>query len=233
MPPSHGAPDLAPIAAICGMAFEARQLERIGIHPVTGLNGQAFEARLDGLLTRGCRGLVSFGTAGGLDPALLPGTWVVAQQIVTTTANYECDPVWSERVATGLGHAVRGILAGVDAPLCTRSEKAQLRSQTGAVAVDMESHRAARWARLHGVPFIACRVVIDPALRSLPSSAVAAMQEDGGVALLPLLGELLRHPGQLGALWLLAQDARRARQAMSTGVDRLGTGFAFASVAIR
>ena len=45
--------------------------------------------------------------------------------------------------------------------------KAALRSETGAAAVDMESHIAAAYAAEAGLPFAALRVISDPATRAL------------------------------------------------------------------
>ena len=44
--------------------------------------------------------------------------------------------------------------------------KAALRATTGADAVDMESHIAARYAEQHSLPFAALRVISDPAHRA-------------------------------------------------------------------
>ena len=65
-----------------------------------------------------------------------------------------------------LGCAVHADVAGVDAPVVDPVAKRRLRDTTSSVAVDMESHIAA--AEAHGLPFAACRVIIDPAHRALP-----------------------------------------------------------------
>ena len=92
----------------------------------------------------------------------------------------------------------------------TQADKQALASATGALAVDMESHIAARLAAAHGLPFAALRVICDPAGRAIPPAAIAGMREDGGTDLGAILRALLRDPGQLPAMIRLAGDARTA-----------------------
>ena len=66
---------------VCGMVSEARALGRWADDPriaiaVSGARPGRAEARR--LVAEGCRALISWGVAGGLDPALVPGE-VVAE----------------------------------------------------------------------------------------------------------------------------------------------------------
>jgi nucleoside phosphorylase len=63
--------------------------------------------------------------------------------------------------------------------------------------VDMESAVVARAARRHGLPFVILRVIVDPAHRPLPKSAVAATDSDGKVNVPAALGSLVRDPRQI------------------------------------
>jgi adenosylhomocysteine nucleosidase len=105
---------------------------------------------------------------------------------------------------------VGGVVAGVDAPVLDRAAKAELRSTTEAIAVDMESHVAAKFAAKRGLPFAIVRVVSDPAGRALPRLAATAIKPDGGVDLAHVLRELGREPGQIGDLIQAGLDARAA-----------------------
>ena len=71
------------------------------------------------------------------------------------------------------------MLLGVSAPICDPGDKRALPVNTGAIAVDMESHVVATVGAAHGLPVAAMRVITDPAERALPSSAVAAMRPNG------------------------------------------------------
>src|SRR5256885_9970689 len=61
--------------------------------------------------------------------------------------------------------------AGVEQVIAARACKAALRLETGAAAVDMESHIAAAYAAEFELPFAALRVISDPASRALPALA--------------------------------------------------------------
>jgi hypothetical protein len=84
----------------------------------------------------------------------------------------------------------------------TTAEKATLFQRTGAVAVDMESHRIARVAAESGagLPALAIRAIGDPAGRALPALAATALGEDGRPRVGPVAAGLMRRPGDLAAL---------------------------------
>jgi len=218
-------PGAQPILAVCGMAFEAKLLEKKGVRAIWGLQPAHLEREFERALLAGCAGVVSFGTAGGLDPSLLPGSWVIAEAVVSAEERFACDLVWAERIAAHLGGARQGLIAATNAPILETRDKAALYEATGALAVDMESHRAARLAWRHQVPFVACRVVVDAAQRRLPSSAIVGLRRDGGLAIGRILAELARHPGQLFELIRLAGDAATARRALVLGLNALGARF--------
>ena len=91
----------------------------------------------------------------------------------------------------------------------------------------MESHIAAAAAEAHGLPFAACRVIIDPAERSLPPAALIDLRPDGTPDIPAILWSILRHPFQLPELMRVAADARAARVALREGRRRLGPGLSF------
>jgi len=171
-------------------------------------------------------GIISFGVAGALDPDLAPGTCVLATGVQTADGFLCADAAWLRNLARRLPDAVHGELAGLDAPLLAAVDKARLWRSSGACAVDMESHAAAMVAQRHGLPFAACRVVLDPAWRSVPRCALAAMGADGNTAVGPLLRALAAAPGELGPLCILTWDALRARRALGRVRARLGARLA-------
>lgn len=226
-------PGRPPVLAACGLAFEAALAAGPGVAVVCGPGPERLSARLDACLAmppgsaaQSWSGILSFGCAGALDPGLAPGTCVLATGVQTGEGFLCADPDWLRGLARCLPGAVAGELAGLDAPLLDAADKARLWRDSGACAVDMESHAAARVARRHGLPFAACRVVLDPAWRSVPPCALAGMDADGGNALLPLLRALAAAPRQLGPLCVLAGDAWRARRALGRVRARLGARLA-------
>jgi hopanoid-associated phosphorylase len=209
-----------PVIVVTGMAFEARIARGQGVEVVYAARADLLERLLSAALARGCSGIVSFGTAGGLAPDLAPGTLIVGEAVEGPFGRIETDRVWADRfvgaLATGplAGRLQRGVMAGVVAPLITADDKRALYRSTGALAVDMESHIAGAVAAAHGLPFAVCRAIVDPAWRTLPSAATAGLRDDGTTALGPILRELVRRPAQIGALVQVAVDARAARAAL-------------------
>ncbi|MFM0018250.1 phosphorylase [Paraburkholderia azotifigens] len=209
-----------PVIAVTGMAFEARIARGKGVEAVYAARADLLERALNQAIARGCAGIISFGTAGGLAPDLAAGTLIVASSVHSPLGVVETDLRWAGRIATALGAAPlasklrRGPIAGVTAPLVGAADKAALHASTGALAVDMESHLAGAIAEANGLPFVVCRAIVDPAWRTLPSAATAGLRDDGTTAIGPILRELARQPSQLGGLLQVAADARAARASL-------------------
>jgi adenosylhomocysteine nucleosidase len=219
-------PTAWPTIAVTCLAFESRIAAGPGVAVLHG-NIPNLRAALDDAIGRGCSGIISFGIAGGLAPDLPPGAWVVASGVVAAHRRYPTDRDWARRLVHALGSAVHADIAGVDDPVAEPAEKRWLRNATASVAVDMESHVAAAAAEAHGVPFAACRVIIDPAHRSLPPAALIDLRPDGTPDIPAILWSILRQPSQLPELMRVATDARAAQVALREGRRRLGPGLSF------
>ncbi|MDR5857135.1 phosphorylase [Caballeronia sp. LZ062] len=202
------------------MAFEAKIVRGRGVDVVFAARSDWLERALSDAVARGCSGIISFGTAGGLAPDLEPGTLIVAESVSGPFGTLPTDEAWSARIVdalagTPLARNLRcGPMAAVAAPVTSESDKRSLHSSTGALAVDMESHIAGAIATARGLPFAVCRAVVDPAWRTLPRAATAGLRDDGTTAIGPILRELARQPSQIGALLQLAGDARAARSTL-------------------
>ncbi|SAL72379.1 hypothetical protein AWB67_04291 [Caballeronia terrestris] len=220
-----------PVLAVTGMAFEAKIVRGRGIDVVFAARADWLERALSEAVARGCSGIVSFGTAGGLAPDLEAGTLIVADAVVGPLGRIATDVTWSNRIAGALPvgfRMLRGVMAGVTAPVTSEQEKWSLFQSTGALAVDMESHIAGAIASARGLPFAVCRAIVDPAWRTLPTAATAGLRDDGHTAIAPILRELLRQPSQLGALLRLAGDARAARTSLVQARQAMGAAGALA-----
>jgi adenosylhomocysteine nucleosidase len=218
-----------PVLAVTGLAKEARLAEGPGVIAVgTGGNPHRLRQRLAERREAGCRAVVSFGIAGGLDPALAPGDIVIAAGIVSEAGRSPADSALLRSLLARLQDSrlrvVSGDLAGVDAAVMTLAGKAELRAASGACAVDMESHVAADFALRHGLPFAAIRVVCDPAERALPAFAAQALKPNGEPDLGKVLGALVRGSASLGSLIRLARDSSAAFGSLSRARARLGVG---------
>jgi hopanoid-associated phosphorylase len=208
------------IIAAVGLERERRIVDGPGVEAIAG-GGDT--PRLEALLNEcaaKAHGIISIGIAGGLAPALRPGDWILADSVDGTPT----DAAWTGRLAARLPDATRGPLIGADAIVASSTEKAELHRTTGALAVDMESHVAARVAQRHRLPFAAARVVCDPAHRTLPPAARVAMKPDGRVNFLAVMRSLLAHPAQLPALIQTGRDAEQAFGSLLRGQRWLGPG---------
>jgi hopanoid-associated phosphorylase len=164
------------------------------------------------------RGVISFGVAGGLCPSLESGDVVVATDVVDGVSRWEAGLALSEELIDGSGlggqKVVRAGLAGVEQVVVGQAGKAALHAETGASAVDMESHIAAAYATKAGLPFAALRVISDPATRALPAIARSAIKPNGNIDLKKVIGGLARNPLTLRALVSTGMDFNRALRSL-------------------
>jgi len=209
---------------VVGLEFEARIAVGPGMRVICSGNGRNLAAQLAQAITADCRGLVSFGVAGGLAPELKPGDCVVGTGVLTDKGRIEADRHWSDILLQTIPDAVPGLLLGVTAPVADPQAKRALYLKTGAVAVDMESHVVARVGAARGLPVAAIRVITDPAMRGLPKAALAAMRPNGTTDIAAMIRSLLQRPRELPALVRTALDARAARATMIRGRQLLGPG---------
>ena len=179
------------------------------------------------------RGVISFGVAGGLDPSLKSGDVVVADEVMAGEnrwlAGFALNDDLIGKLTVGLGRrVVRGGLAGVEDVVVGQASKAALRNETGAAAVDMESHIAAAYAAEAGLPFAALRVISDPASRALPALARNAIKPNGDIDLRMILRGVARNPRTLRALVSTGIDFNRALRSLRGCRDFLVGGHGLA-----
>ncbi|MGE5504698.1 MAG: nucleoside phosphorylase [Actinomycetota bacterium] len=204
-----------PIAVVVGMKSEAA-LVAVQVVCSGGVTARA-EALARRLLAEGASGLLSFGIAGGLAPALMPGAIVVGTEV----DGIPCDPAWTERLHATLPEAVAGPVRGVELAAASPEAKAALRIG-GALAVDMESGAVARVCQEAGKPFAVLRAVADPYDRGLPVAALSGLDGDGNPRPFKVMAELLRRPSDLPGLIRVALDSRAALLALGAAARRLG-----------
>ena len=219
------------VVAVAGLRREAKIASGEGVTAIAcGGNGDLLRETLRASAA-GARGIISIGIAGGLAPGLAPGDWVIASGVVADGVRIATNNSWSQRLLQALPSAVYADISGVDAPVVAQADKRALHESTGTVAVDMESHIAAKIAARYGVPFAACRVIIDPAERTLPPAALVGMRADGRPDVFAVIRSLCQQPRQVFALLRVVADARAARSALFRGRRRLGENLSFPGAA--
>jgi adenosylhomocysteine nucleosidase len=211
--------DPRPILIVTGLVQEARIAAGPGMTVIcSSSDPQQLRALLTVFDPTTIRGVISFGVAGGLDPSLKPGDVVVATEVLAGDTRWLAGLALNEElvasVAMGRRRVVRGSLAGAEQVVSARALKAALHLETGAAAVDMESHIAEAYAAEAGLPFAALRVISDPATRALPALAMAALKPNGEIDLRKILSGVARNPMTLRALVSTGIDFNRALKSL-------------------
>jgi adenosylhomocysteine nucleosidase len=222
------------IAIVVGMKAEGR-IADVGddLTIVSGGSAVQVEAGLKRAMNRShaqgrpLQGIFSFGVAGGLAAHLRPGDIVLPHRIHIESDAFDCHGEWVSNLARRLPHAHKGALVGWDAPVETPAHKRHLHLTHDALAVDMESHCAARFARAQSLPFAALRAIADPQHRALPPAALVGIKSDGATNVKAVIAALARSPSQLPDLIQTAFDARAGLTALLGSRRLLGAFFGF------
>jgi hopanoid-associated phosphorylase len=219
------------VIAFVGMAFEAKIAAGPGVLVVCRSDRQELTAMTESAARQGYRGIISFGVAGGLAANLRAGDWVVASAVLESQTVRHTDAAWSRKLVGMIEGARYAPIVGVDAPIAEPAVKRELHMQTGAAAVDMESHVVSRLAAAHRLAFAAVRVIVDPAHRTVPRAALMGMGFDGRADLPAVLRDLVSRPSQLSTLIRIAADAFAARAELLRVRRLLGPHFGLADFA--
>jgi hopanoid-associated phosphorylase len=222
-----------PVLVGAGMDFEARLAEGPGVAVVYGQNRYKYREELHYHAKRGARGIISFGVAGALLPALAPGDVVVANSVITASGISRTSQDWSKSIMECLPHAHHIPVFGAEKPALTVLDKEAIWSSTGAAAIDMESGPIAEVAAHYALPYAVLRVVLDPADRAIPPSALAGVRDDGRTDVIAVLKSLIKRPQDLRGLLRLAEDNRKANEALLRCRKALGPLFAFSLLGAR
>jgi adenosylhomocysteine nucleosidase len=214
------------ILAVTGLTREAKIAGVEDVIAVTGGgDGPGLVQKLDAL-HGDITGVISIGIAGALSPLRKVGDVVIADQVFSRSENWRCNEKWRVALTARLPQAHIGPLFGSDAILADAAAKTALHDSSGALAVDMESHVAARFAAARALPFAALRVISDDAVHILPPAALVAMRPDGGIAAGRVLLSLVKNPLQIPALIRTARAANRAFAELLRCRDLCGPGLA-------
>jgi adenosylhomocysteine nucleosidase len=208
---------LSTVLCTSGLAAEARIARAAGFPVVIGAGDRERTIALVDSAAQGANCLMSFGIAGALSPCLRPGDVIISADVISDDERWRAEDRFQHRVAElarKLG-AYQGPVLGATAILATEAEKSRAWSETGALAVDLESAVVARVATQAGIPFLVARTIADTACRELPSAALIPLSEGGTPNLARVLASVLRRPRQIGTLIGLALETRMALLALA------------------
>jgi adenosylhomocysteine nucleosidase len=208
---------LSTVLCTSGLAAEARIARAAGFPVIIGAGDRERTAALVEGAVQGASCLMSFGIGGALSPDLRAGDVVISAEVVSGDQRWQADEQFQERVTklTREIGAYRGAVLGANAILPTGLEKSRAWSETGALAVDLESAVVARIASEAGIPFLVVRTIADTASRELPPAALIPLSEAGTPNLARVLCSVLRRPRQIGTLIGLARETRMALLALA------------------
>ena len=215
------------IGIVVGMKSEAALLVPGAMIACSGGRPAKAEELARYLLEAGAEALVSFGVAGGIDPALAPGDLVIATEVDLGGASLKADEEWAKRIHNVLPKARLGIVCGAQEAMLTPVAKAALQAESGGLTIDLESGAVAEACAAAGKPFAVIRAVADPAGRAIPEFALKGLAEDGGTRALPVILGLLGRPHKLPALLGLARDNRAALDSLSAAARLLDASLGF------
>ena len=202
------------LGIVTGLQSEAKLVAGLP-HLVISGGGRADGTRqkIEALITRGVRGLVSFGIAGGLDPELRVGSLILSATVIDAAGRrYTGDAAWLQQARSVTPSAVAGPVYASDKIVESAAQKRDLFNSNAVIAADMESHHVARAAEQYGLPFIVIRTIADTAMEALPAAFGEGVDADGGTQVMPILKALMT--GQL-SLPAVIRAGRSAGQALS------------------
>ena len=207
---------------VCGLESEAR-IARQFLSRVAVSGGRPEQARrmAQRLLDQGANGLISFGIAGGLDPALKTGDLVIGSEIAGSDQTIAADADWLAILSQQLPMAKVGPVLGHDEIIFEPADKVRAFNKYAALAVDMESHAVAQVALTNGKPFAVLRAIADDASIRLPPMVGHGLDAQGRPQLAAILMRLALAPWELPALMRAGQATNGA---LRTLLGRSGFG---------
>jgi hypothetical protein len=219
--------DKKPIILATGFTREVRTIPGPGIVAIAGGGVAArLEEKLDAAARAGAAGIVSYGLTGALAEGLKIGDWIVGSRI-RGAVEHECHIGWRDALAARLPGSRVGVFFADGRMIDTIAEKRALGVRHDALAVDMESHVAARVAQAHGLPLAIVRIVSDEVGHLLPHAITVSMRPDGGFDRARMRASLAAAPEQMrDVVQTMAQFAIGFR-GLRAGARKLGERLAF------
>ncbi|WP_340123319.1 phosphorylase [Methylobacter svalbardensis] len=156
------------------------------------------------LIAQGATRLISWGCAAALSETLKPGDLVLADNLIDAdNTQLAIHSDWHSYTKNLLSNTLKvhtGSLAESNSIVAAAQDKKHLYTQTGAIALDMESIAIAKVARQNNLPFLAIRAIADPVSMDLPKAINHSVNNEGDIVLSKLLLYVALHPTELPGL---------------------------------
>ncbi|MBY0528109.1 MAG: hypothetical protein K2R98_32230 [Gemmataceae bacterium] len=167
--------------------------------------------------------VLSAGFSGALQDRFNVGDIILATE-VTDSAGNRWPTTWPGELPAGEWRPPlhRGRLLTVPQVVGDPREKRALGEKHDAVAVDMETATVARLCSQRNVPFGCVRAISDRVDTPL-SPRLVALLSGGRVSPLRLTAAIVRSPGIVRELWMLAKHTRLAARQLGTALGELLT----------
>ncbi len=193
---------------------------------VSGMGAERARRAARGLFDIGCRRLVSWGFAGGLDPAARAGLILLPERILGGEGDVlPADPDWRSKLLEARGSPPLECedLLTMDRVLANAAEKALLRKRFPAILVDLEAFSVGTVARERGMPFVAIKAPLDGVDQSVPQVLTQTLDPWGRLMVrrLPSCVARMRKADYAGVLQLWESD-RQAHRALRYFARHLG-----------
>lgn len=177
------------------------------------------------LIAQGATRLISWGCAAALSETLKPGDLVLADTLIDAEgAQIGIHPDWHRFTKNLLSTTLKvhtGSLAESNSIVATGKDKKHRHTQTGAIALDMESVAIAKVAQKNNLPFLAIRAIADPVNMDLPKAITQALNDEGDIVLGKLLSFIALHPAELPGLIKLGLHFNAAKNTLKLVAKQL------------
>lgn len=237
----------AKIGIIAALSSEAKCFAKIDIDPdsyriisedsflhYAGMGAKNAMRAAQSLIDTDVDALVSWGSAGALHPALVPGDIVLPVAVIdySDKRQYQVDQRWHTALKNKLGHKkiYDGNLASTREVQQGPRQKIKLHRATGALAVDMESAAIAAVASKEKKPFLVIRSISDTAAMHIPKSAIDASDQYGRVSMRGLSVALMKRPREVLHYPRFIRSFASAKQSLREIVELCGFDLCFHEV---
>ena len=181
---------------------------------LSGMGYESASKAADKYLSLNINALISWGVAGALDPEINSGDLVIANSIISKDKTVQTASEWNKKLSSFFSNSEQNVLnADISSgnEICASIEdKKNLFTNTGAVAVDMESAAIAEIASSNHLDFIVIRSVADKADTAIPEAVLKHTDNLGNPEIFKFISSCISKPKQINEIMILAKSYKKA-----------------------